>query len=192
MNREEQLRKIAKEYLKKRFIESRELITKECEMHMEEAFQNYMDAMTSGLLCCAKAGKTVKYIVISILESSNLTKSYELQIAFFTEKMYSDEFPIYVYWKPMFIFSKVEEDMLMFKKKAAEKIVRIKEYELDAIRKEYLLNHYYQVLLFLRQIMPDAIEYGCDHHNCIAQDVTVLLGRYMERAMLVYQLGEMI
>ena len=192
MNREEQLRKIAKEYLKKRFIESRELITKEYEIHKEEAFQNYMDAMACGLLYCSKAGKTVKYIVNSILESSNLTKSYELQIAFFTEKMYSDEFPVYVYWRPMFIFSKVEEDMLMFKKKAAEKIVRIKEYELDAIRKEYLLNHYYQVLLFLRQIMPDAIAFGRVHYNCIAQDVTVLLGRYMERAMLVYQLGEVI
>lgn len=191
MNREKQLRKIAREYLKKRFTESRELIQKEYEIHMEEAFQNYMDAMLSGLLHCAKTGKSVKYIVISILESSNLTKRYELQIAFFTEKMYSDEFPIYVYWKPMFIFSKIEEDMLMFKKKAAEKIVRIKEYELDAIKKEYLLNHYYQILLFLRQIMPDVIEYGRDHYNCIAQDVTVLLGRYMERAMLVYQLGEM-
>lgn len=190
MDRAEQLEKIAKEYLETKFEESEELIRKEYYAHKEEVYQNLADVIHGGLTCCMQMRKKVKYIVVSSLESSNLTKSYELQVTFFNEKMYSDECPVYRYWKPMFIFSKVEEDMLFLKKKASEKVVRIKEYEMDPIRKRYLLNHYFQVLLFLRQAIPGLLENGGNQYDCLEQDAMVLWGKYMERTMLVYQLGE--
>lgn len=189
MERTEQLERIAKEYLKTRFEESEKLIKKECLRHKVEIYHNFIGVMDDGFMRCMQIGKKIKYIVFSILESSNLTKSYDLQVAFFNEKMYSDEFPIYEYWKPMFIFSKIEEDMFFLKKKVSEKVVRIKEYEMDSIRKNYLLNHYFQVLIFLRKIMPDVLEKDDTKYSCLEEDVTVLLGRYMEKAMLVYQLG---
>ena len=154
MDRVEQLDKIAREYLKIRFEEREETVRKKCMAHKTEIYQDFAGIMCKGFGRCQKMGKKIKYIIVSILESSVLTKSYDMQIAFLDERMYLDEHPVCQYWTPMYIFSGVEEDMLFLKKKASEKVVRLKDYELDPVRKKYLFNHYFQTVLFLQRILP--------------------------------------
>ena len=143
--------------------------------------------MIDGFYCCQQLNKKVKYIIISVLESSLLTRSYDLQIAFYDEQLYLDEIPIFKYWKPMLIFSGIDEDMLFLKKKAVGRIVRLKEQELDQIRKKYVMNHYFDTMLYLRQTIPPIIETKVEKYNCIENEIAVLFGRYMERPILFIQ-----
>lgn len=189
MDRAELLDKIAREHLKNRFEESEENIRKMCMVHRVEIYQNFAGIMCDGFGECQERGKRIKYIIVSILESSILTQSYEMQIAFSDERMYLDEFPVYKYWKPPFIFSKVEEDICCLKKKASEKVARIKEYELAPIRKKYLFNHYFQVMLLLQWVLPDVFAHDAVQYSCLDEDTKVLYGKYMENAMVIYQSG---
>lgn len=189
MNRAEQFVNVAEKYFRTRFKESQEIILKDFAARRTEAYQNFVNVVHEGIEHCQQMSKKVKYVIISILESSTLTKSYDLQVTFYNEKIYADDAPVYVYWKPMFIFSKLEEDMAFFKKKVLEKEVRVKDYEMDIIREKYLINHYFFILLFLLQIVPDLFA-SDEQCSSFKDDIRVMFGRYMEKPILIYQSGE--
>ncbi len=185
MDRIKQLEEIAEKWLQIRYKENIQKIEEQYHLHKQEVDQNCTDIMIDGFYCCQQLNKKVKYIIISVLESSLLTRSYDLQIAFYDEQLYLDEIPIFKYWKPMLIFSGIDEDMLFLKKKA--RIVRLKEQELDQIRKKYVMNHYFDTMLYLRQTVPPIIETKVEKYNCIENEIAVLFGRYMERPILLYK-----
>ncbi len=189
MNRAEQFVNVAEKYFEIRFKESQEIIHRNFAARRMEVYQNFVNVVHEGILHCQQTSKKIKYIIISILESSALTKSYDLQVAFYDEKIYADDTPVYVYWKPLLAFSKLEEDMAFFKQKVSEKEVRVKDYEMDIIREKYLINHYFFILLFLLQIIPDLF---VSDKQCtsIRDDIQVMFGRYMEKSILIYQSGE--
>lgn len=189
MGRAEQFVEMAEKYFEVRFKESQEKIYRDFEERRTEVYQNFVNVIYEGIAQCQQMSKKVKYIIISILESSTMTKSYDLQVAFYDEKIYADDTPVYVYWKPMLAFSKLEEDMAFFKQIVSEKEVRVKDYEMDIIREKYLINHYFFILLFLLQIVPDlfANDKQC---SSIKNDFQVMFGRYMEKTILIYQSGE--
>lgn len=189
MSRAEQFVEVAEKYFEVRFKESQEKIYRDFEKRRTEVYQNLVNVIYEGIAQCQQMSKKVKYIIISILESSTITKSYDLQVAFYDEKIYADDTPVYVYWKPMLTFSKLEEDMAFFKQKVSEKEVRVKDYEMDIIREKYLINHYFFILLFLLQIVPGlfANDKQC---SSITNDFQVMFGRYMEKTILIYQSGE--
>lgn len=74
----------------------------------------------------------------------------------------------------------------MFRKRASETVVRIRKYEIERIRKQYVKNHYFQVLVLLRDMLPAILSY--EKGDCIVfgQTTSVLYGKYMERPMLIY------
>lgn len=80
-------------------------------------------------------------------------------------------------------FEHVENDITDFKRKAAAKIPRIKEYELDDVRSTYLWNHYFMVMLLLRELVPMAVEEVYGECNMPDADVVVSFGRYMEKSI---------
>jgi len=187
MDRKEELEKMADKHLRDRYSSNISLIKEYYRMHRDQIQQQYLDKISEGLELCERQNKKLVYIVNSMLYSSNLTKSYELQIAFFDEKMYFDESPVYIYWSPEFIFSQLESDMDFFKKKASQKVVRIKAQETDNIFNKYILNYYFQVVILLKNIVPDVLEKEFKRYNWLSEDIMVLFGRYMERPMLIYQ-----
>lgn len=189
MDRMEEIEKVAEKYFWVRFKESAEKINRYYSRHKTEVCQNFTNVICEGTIRCQQIGKRVQYVFISFLESSILTQSYDLQVAFYNEKTYLDDTPVYVYWKPLLVFSKVEEDMVFFKKKVLENVVRVRDYEMDVIRRKYLTNHYLQILLFLQLIMPSVLENN-DSRNVFNDDLQVMFGRYMERPILIYQSGE--
>lgn len=189
MNRAEQFVKVAEKYFETRFKGSQETIYRDFTVRRMEVYQNFANVVHEGIMQCQQKSKKVKYIIISILESSTLTKSYDLQVAFYSEKIYADDMPIYVYWKPMLAFTKLEEDLAFFKQKVSEKAIRVRDYEMDLIREKYLINHYFFILLFLLQIIPDLFV-SDEHCSSIKDDLQVMFGRYMEKTILIYQSGE--
>ncbi len=188
MDREIKLDEIAKKYLKVRYSERFQEINSYYKLHSGEIIEELDYKLRKGLDRCRKENKSVIYIVFSVLESSILTKSYELQIAFYDEKIYLDENAVYVYWTPYFLFRHVDDDMLLLRKKASETVIRIREYELERIRRQYVVNHYFQVSVLLKNALPAIL--NSEKKDCMVfgEKVSVLYGRYMERPMLIYNL----
>lgn len=151
MDRIEQLEQSVGKYIFERFSQNKEKIVSSYRANKEEIWKEFFDIMCCGAEECEKKNKNVKHIIISILYSSILTQSYELQIAYMNDDLHVDEAPVNVYWAPMFIFQFIEDDILFLKKKVSKDVPRIKEYEMDDIRKKYVLNHYFLVMLLLKE-----------------------------------------
>ncbi len=189
MDRIEQLNEIAQACLKQRYIERMESINEFYLAHKGEIRNQYEQRLRDGLDECESQNKKVSYIVISILDSSLLTKSYEMQITFFDEKTYLDEDPVCRYWSPDFLFKSVDEDMAFFRKRASQKIIRLKEYETDDILKKYVLNYYYQTFILIRKVTSEAIERLSLEFECMSDSIQVLFGKYMDKPLVIYQKG---
>lgn len=189
MNRIEQLEKIAMEYLKESYSKSMVASTEYYQVHKKDIMEQFIRAVQNGLEKCEIQKKAIKYIVFSVLESSILTKSYDLQIAFYDEKMYLDEEPVYSYWIPSFLFERLDDDMRAYRKQASRMVIRIQEYEIEQITKKYVINHYFQVFLLLKGMVHDVLEGQILHYPCIAEDMIVLFGRYMENLVPLYKCG---
>ncbi|MBD5480403.1 MAG: hypothetical protein HDR14_14145 [Lachnospiraceae bacterium] len=190
MDRIKQLEQVVGKFLFERFSQSKEKIVSSYRANKEEIWKGFFDVVCYGAEECEKKNKKVKHIIISILYSSIITQSYELQIAYMNDDLHVDEAPVNVYWAPMFIFQFIEDDIQFFKKKASEEVPRIKEYEMDDIRKKYVLNHLFLVMLLLKEMLPAAIEEIINKYDCIADNIMVSIGRYMEKVVLLYQIGE--
>ena len=108
---------------------------------------------------------------------------------FFDEKTYLDEDPVCRYWSPDFLFKSVDEDMAFFRKRASQKIIRLKEYETDDILKKYVLNYYYQAFILIRKVTSEAIERLSLEFECMSDSIQVLFGKYMDKPLVIYQKG---
>lgn len=190
MDRIKQLNEIAQACLKQRYIESMERINEFYLAHKNEIWEQYEQKLRDGLEECEKQDQKVQYIVVSLLDSSLLTKSYEMQITFFDERTYLDEDPVCRYWCPDFLFKSVDEDMAFFRKKASQKVIRLKEYETDDILKRYVLNYYCQVFILIQNITSEVIERLYLDYGCMSECIQVLFGRYMDKPILIYQKGD--
>ena len=188
MDRDKQLEEIAKEYLQQRYSVVLQEIERYYQSQKGEIMEQLACKLRKGLEDCKKKNKSVIYIIFSILESSILTKSYELQIALCDERLYLDENAVYVYWTPSFLFEHVEEDMLLFHKKASQTVIRIREYEVERVRKQYVVNHYFQVSVLLRDMIPAILSYEKADCAVLGPTTSILFGKYMERPMLLYYL----
>lgn len=190
-DRTEQLGKIAQVCLKQRYMESMESINEYYLAHKNEIWEQYEQKLRDGIEECEEQGRKVQYIVLSLLDSSLLTKSYEIQITFFDENTYLDEDPVCRYWSLDFLFKSVEDDMAYFRKKASQKVIRLKEYETDEIMKKYVMNYYYQAFTLARNMTPEVMERLCLEYSCTSEGIQVLFGRYMDKPLLIFQRGDM-
>ena len=187
MKREKALEQIIMKYLPERYEKSKESIKEYYHENAGKICEELERNICHGILECEKLGKRINHIVVSILYSSSLTKSYELQIAFLDNRIYLDDVPVYEYWAPEFIFKNIEDDLQFLKKMASADMPRIKEYEMEPIRFKYVHNHYFMVLLLIKQVIPGIIEKLFIQHDIMENKIMVSFGRYMEKGVLLYQ-----
>ena len=89
---------------------------------------------------CRKSNKKINYVILSPLESSIITKSYELMVAVYDENMYLDQSPVRRYWKPDFLFQYIEEDFGALMSYLHKKVIRLKDFETAEVRRMYVLT----------------------------------------------------
>lgn len=188
MEREEKLEEIAKDFLRERYLEGAKKTAEYCLTHKEELMGQLARTLCEGAAECRDAAKKVKYVVFSTLESSILTQSYDLQIAFFDENIYLDENAVYVYWRPCFLRAQIDSDMQALYKRAAQTIIRIREYEIEQIRRKYVVNYYFAVFVLLKDMIPRILEKDKELLE-LMRDASFEFGRYMEGTMPIYQWG---
>lgn len=186
MDREKKLQQIAGEYLKEIYYARLEEIRDYYRIHEKEIMEQFCEKLQEGVGKCIELNKEVRYVVISILESSILTKTYDLQIAFYDDRLYLDEKAVYIYWLPSFIFAHIADDMAAFQKKASQTVIRIREYEIERVKRQYAVNHYYQVSVLLRKMLPEILKQERKELKVLTKKIDFLYGRYMERPMLLY------
>lgn len=122
----------------------------------------------------------LKYVIISPLSSGVITRSYELQIALFNQDLYINENPLCFYWTPEFIYKDVEKDMAVYRKTAAKEIIRLREDEVNEVRRRYVLCHAYICMFYMDKIIREIFETPI-WKKVAADDVQVLYGTYMEQ-----------
>lgn len=146
----------------------------------EEDFNGKMEKLLLQWENMYEAAKDLKYIVISPLNSSVITKTYELQIALFGEELYADVNPLCFYWVPEFIYRDVEKDMNLYKEKVSREIIRIRKDEVNEMRRRYVLCHAYISMYLMDKMMKKAAELPV-FKRISKEDTKILYGTYMEQ-----------
>lgn len=88
MDRTEKIDQVINDYRAERFAERKEEIKEYYKANRNEICWEFTRKVRRGIQSCQKEQKAVKNIILSVLYSSSLTKSYELQIAFCDERMF--------------------------------------------------------------------------------------------------------
>ncbi len=132
--------------------------------------------------------KNLKYIIISPLNSGVITRSYEMQVALFDEKLYADENPMCFYWVPEFLYKDVERDMNRYEEEASKEIIRLRKYEVNEIRRRYVLCHAYISMFFLDKAVKRLTELPV-WERLRSEDIKILYGTYMEKMVEIGREG---
>lgn len=124
--------------------------------------------------------RELRYVAISPLSSGVITRSYECQTALFDGEPYVEENPLCFYWTPEFIYQDMEADMQDFRELVSRDIIRLREDEVEEIRRKYAFCHAYASMLFLDRIFKE-IKKLPFWQRTAGMDVKVLYGTYMEK-----------
>lgn len=189
MEREQSIRELSVKFLYDRYQSRLVEIQSCCEKEEDETRKALILTTAEGAERCRENGKKVKYIILTPLESSILTKTYEIMLAFYDEMIYLDKAPVYVYWCPSFIFGGIESDLEDLKAYLQGKVIRLKKSELMGVGRNYVLNYLYlAVELFcssIPQILASMKEQGLE----LNEEFEIAMGRFMEKPILLYGKG---
>jgi hypothetical protein len=122
----------------------------------------------------------LRYVAISPLSSGIITRSYECQTALFDREPFVEENPLCFYWTPKFIYQDMEADMQDFREMVSRDMIRLREDEVEEIRRKYALCHAYTTMLFLDGIFKE-IKKLPFWKRIAGRDAKVLYGTYMEK-----------
>lgn len=124
--------------------------------------------------------KKVRYILISPLNSSIITGSYDIQIAIYTNEFYFQKEEYIDYYKIPLIFEKIEEEMKDIEKIIEKNFTRVEKYEIKEIKYRYIKEHNILIILFVNYL----IKYIRDINILkeVKEDkLDILYGEYMEK-----------
>lgn len=125
--------------------------------------------------------KALRYLMVSSLLSSAVTRSYEYEFALYDSELYLDPTESCFYWTPGFLFRQVEQDMARFAEQAGRELVRIRAFELEEVRRMYINGFHLVAGLFLQEVLPDILEQCGLFSLSLEQEFSVHFGTYMEQ-----------
>jgi hypothetical protein len=102
------------------------------------------------------------------------------QTALFDREPFVEENPLCFYWTPKFIYQDMEADVQDFREMVSRDMIRLREDEVEEIRRKYALCHAYTTMLFLDGIFKE-IKKLPFWKRIAGRDVKVLYGTYMEK-----------
>lgn len=123
--------------------------------------------------------KKIRYILISPLNSSIITESYEVQIALYTNEFYFQKEEYIGYYKIPLIFDNIEEDMKELEKIVENNFTRIEKYEIKEIKYSYIKEHNVLIMLFINYFIKYLEEVEI-LKEIKEEELDILYGEYME------------
>lgn len=124
--------------------------------------------------------KKIRYILISPLNSSIITESYEIQIALYTNEFYFQKEEYIGYYKIPLIFDHIEEDMKELEKIVEKNFTRVEKYEIKEVKHKYIKEHNVLIMLFINYFIKYIEEIGI-LKEAKEEELDVLYGEYMEK-----------
>lgn len=181
MNRMEQIREEAEKLYAERFKESCIGIQKELEEQwdvLEREIEDIIAQLIKNADAMNRKGikGAGKYVVISHLYSSFLAGSYEYRIDILDEKMYMDIQECSAYWTPSILIPYIEKDYEYLRKVMSERFIRLREYEIKEVERNYQFYYHslvYEILLHIRKGIG------------LFKNYKLLYGEYMGGAIMV-------
>lgn len=179
-------------YIEEHFSDSCKMIQEELEAHGDMIWNELRGIICEILTHVDELQKQynkdeIKYFVFSLLNCSIYLGRIEFRIDALDDSFYLDEQEAAGYYCPRFLQDKYREGLDYFYQEVTEKFVRIQNYELQDINEVYA--QYYSSIMFRMLeslgslIMKTIIESGV----CIAEDLKILYGQYMDKAAVVYK-----
>lgn len=189
MEREQTIRELSVKFLHDRYQSRLGEIQSCYEKKEEETRKALIPAVAEGAERCRENGKKVKYIILTLLESSILTKTYEIMIAFYDETIYLDKAPVYVYWCPSFVFRGIENDLDDLRVYLRGKVIRLKESELMGVRRNYVINYLGLAAELFRSSIPQMLARMREQGLELDEKFEIAMGRFMEKPVRLYGKG---
>ena len=103
MTRKETIQELSGKFLQECYEDNLRKLTVYCDENRERIRKELQKVMAECTAECRKSDKKINFVILSPLESSIITKSYELMVAVYDENMYLDRRPVRRYWKPDFL-----------------------------------------------------------------------------------------
>lgn len=181
MNRLEQIREEAEKIYVERFRESCIGIQKDLETQWD-ILEREMEDIIAQLISDADAMHRKglkgegKYLIISHLYSSFLAGSYEYRIDILDEDMYMDMQECSAYWTPSILIPYIEKDYEYLRKVMHERFIRLREYEIREVERNYYFYYHSLVYEIFTQFKKRINLFG---------NYKLLYGEYMGDAIMV-------
>ena len=185
-SREEQLLSSVEDYLQQHTNETVSRIMAD----FDDQFGQILDEFHQVIKTCSEQtirqqtdsdkGK-LKYIIISFLNSSVITQTYDLQVDFYDDRMYLDENTATGYWRPGFMVPYLKlDDINTLQTLFSQKVTRVMDYEMLELQYGFIgiLSSLYPH--FCAKLIQHSRHLLCEVEK--EDEIPVLFGIYMESA----------
>lgn len=191
VDRRNQIYQFLKPYMEECFLESCNLLNTELDCHAKEIWREMKKCIceclshVNDLQKQQKKGK-IQYLVFSFLQYGIYLGSLEMRIDILDDGFYLDEQEVAGYYHPVFLQERNIEDINFLQKKVRERFIRLQNYELIDIGKEYA--GLYQSILYrmIESQIGIIMETISDSEVIVADEFEIIFGEYMNRARLLY------
>lgn len=191
-NRRNSILSYLQPYMEESFRKSCISIQNEVEQHANEIWTGLWNHICTCLkhadiLQKKQLKGRLQYLVFSFLQYGVYLDSLVIRIDVLDNSFYLDAQESAGYYCPMFLQERYIQDVDLLQKKLSEKFVRLQNYELIDIKKEYV--SFYQSILFrmlesLTEVMMESI---ADSGILKADGFKILFGEYMDNAIVLYE-----
>lgn len=136
-------------------------------------------------------GGQIYYILFSYLHSSIFLQKYLIRIDLMSRGFYKEEPLATSYWNAGEIYRNFEEDIGKIRRKVAEKVSRIREYEEDYIRYAYAPYYHQMAGAFIREVAEGFLENSGEMQKNMkdGEQTKLLFGEYMGKADFFMSIG---
>jgi len=129
------------------------------------------------------------YLVFSFLRYGEYGNGPELRIDAMDDGFYLDKQETAAHYHPEFLWDRYVGDIELLYKKAGEKFIRLQNYELDEVKKEYTDSYYAVLYRMLESLAGLVMETVADSGIPITEDFKIVFGEYMGNGTVLYKRG---
>lgn len=191
-DRRKQIIQYLQPHMEECFQKSCNLIQIEIEHHSSEIWHKLCSCIYKCLKYAdvlqkqQKKGK-LQYLVFSFMQYGIYLDNLEMRIDALDDSFYLDEQESEEYYHPAFLQERYIEDLNYLQKKVGEKYIRLQNYELIDIKKEYA--SFYQSILFrmIESLTAVIMELLAESEALMADGFKIIFGEYMDNAIVLYE-----
>lgn len=194
-NRIDQISQYLQPHMQECFLRSCGMIQAEIDCHAGRIWEELDRAIGECLARAAsmqeqgKKGR-LEYLVFSFLRYGEYLDGPELRIDALDDGFHLDKQEAAGHYHPGFLWDRYREDLDFLHKKAGDKFVRLQDYELDEIKKEYMESYHailFRMLESLAGLVMETVTYS---GVPVTDGFKIVFGEYMGNGTVLYRKGE--